>query len=157
MRSQRHPRVVVSHPASVEECAQPRSQSFRGPAGLAALGQPAEGEDGEVVCGDDVHVVPGSPHLHERGVVQGARLDICDTRVDGQERGARHAVLKAGPRRLPKRTSPRRESLIQSADASAEREDLCSRDPQPRSRHAAQRNVVRWARGSDRRDVPGAV
>jgi hypothetical protein len=51
-----------------------------------------------------------------------------DTGVDREERGSRHAVLEAGPRRTPERAGSAWESLIECADVPPEREDLRPRE-----------------------------
>ena len=65
----------------------------------------------------------GSSHVRRRGA-----FHPC---MDRQERGSWHAVLKAGPRRTPQRTSPPWQPLIERSDAPSEREDLRPRDSQP--------------------------
>ena len=136
VHSERLPRVVVSHSLPAEKRVEARSELVRPSADLAVVREPAEREDGEVTRGDDVHVVPRSPHLRERRVVPRVRPAAFHACVDRQDRGARHAVLKTGPCRLPQRSSTRREPPVERPDAPPEREDLISRDSQPRGRHA---------------------
>ena len=132
MHSERLSRVVVPHPTPAQEGVQASGQILRPLADLAAVRQPAEREHGEVARCDDVDVVPRPPHLHERGVLPGGRPGAFDPRVDRQERGSGHAVLKTGPRRTPQRTLAPWQPLIERSDAPPEREDLRSRDLQPR-------------------------
>ena len=112
-----------------------RSSAFC--AGLAAVRQPAEREHGQVARRDHVGVVPRSPHLHERGILPGGRHGALHPRMDRQERGPRHAVLQAGPRRPAQRASAPWQPLIERSDAPPERQDLRSRDLQPLSAHVA--------------------
>ena len=51
--------------------------------------------------------------------------------MDGKERGARHAVLQARPRRTPERARTAWEPLVERAHVPPEREDLCAREVEP--------------------------
>ena len=89
----------------------------------------------QVARGDDVHVVPRTPDLHERRVLPGGRSGAFHARVDREERGARHAVLQPGPRGLPQRPAARRESLVQRSDAPSDtRGSALACSPAPGSR-----------------------
>ena len=65
-------------------------------------------------------------------MLPGRRLDPAYPRVQREQRGSRHAVLQAGPRRPPQRLRAHRHSLVQRADSSPEGEDLLSRDLESR-------------------------
>src|SRR5438093_5250126 len=96
------------------------------------VGEPPEREDGEVPCRDDVRVVTRPPELYQRRVLPGRRLGPLDTRMDGEERSPRHAVLQARPRRTPERAPSAWEQLVERADLPPEREDLRPRQVEPR-------------------------
>ena len=93
--------------------------------------QPAEGEERRVPRVDDVGAVAGSPHLHEGRRLPGRRRRALHARVEGQQRGARHAVLQARPRRLPERRRARRQPFVERLDRPAEGEDLRARQAEP--------------------------
>jgi hypothetical protein len=59
-------------------------------------------------------------------------MRALDARVDGEERGPRHAVLQARPRRLPQRARTRRLPPVERPDAAPEGEDLLSRQVEQR-------------------------
>ena len=80
---------------------------------LAVVGEPPQREEREVALGDDVGLVPRPPELDERGMLPGRGLDLLDPRVQREERGSRHAVLQAGPRRPPQRLRAFGHSLVE--------------------------------------------
>ena len=82
--------------------------------------------------GDDVGAVARPPQLGERGILPRRRLDPVDPRVQREQRGSRHAVLQAGPRRPPQRLRARRQPLVEPTDPSSERQDLPPREPESR-------------------------
>jgi hypothetical protein len=51
--------------------------------------------------------------------------------VEGEQGGARHAVLQPGPRRPPERLLALRRALVETADAPAECQDLLPRELEP--------------------------
>ena len=61
-----------------------------------------------------------------------------DSRVDGEQRGARHGVLQPGPRGATERRRACWEALVERAYASTERDDLRLREFKPRdaARHS---------------------
>ena len=114
-------RLAVGHRPAVEERFEPVRQLLRIPTSGTIVGQPPKGEHRSVAFGDHVRAEPWPPQLHQRRVLPAARLGTLDTGMDRQERGPRHAVLQAGPRRGPQRVRTRRESLIEAAGASSKR------------------------------------
>ncbi len=82
MHPQRLTGIVVPHPAPAEQDVQALGQVLRQLA-LARVRQPAEREHGQIALGDDVDLVPRSPHLHEGGVIPGGRPGAFDARMDG--------------------------------------------------------------------------
>ena len=135
VHSQRPPGLVVPQLGAAEKDLQASGQIQRPSADLAAVREPAEREHGEIARRDDVHVVPRSPHLHERGVSPDGRAGTFHARVEGQQRRAGHAVLNTGPGGAPQRRSSSWQPLIERSDASSKREDLRSRKPESRSHH----------------------
>ncbi len=103
-------------------------------AALGVVGKPPEREQREVALGDDIGVVARPPELGERRILPRRRLDPVDPRVQRQQRGSRHAVLQAGPRRPPQRLRALRHPLVEPTDPSPERQDLLPREPESRSR-----------------------
>ena len=62
--------------------------------------------NGAVLRRDDVRAEPRTPQLDERRVLPGRRLGALDARMDRQQRGARHAVRQARPRRRRSESGP---------------------------------------------------
>jgi hypothetical protein len=55
--------------------------------------------------------------------------------MDREKRRAGHAVLEAGPRRLPERIRPGWEPLVERLDVASVREDLRPREVEPTPGH----------------------
>ena len=137
-------RSVIRVP--VELGVQPLGHALGPQPALRVVGKPPEREQREVALRDDVGVVTRAPQLGERRVLPGRRLDSSYPRVQGEQRGSRHAVLQAGPGCPPQRLRAHWHSLVERADSSSEGQDLLPRDPEsrfPRARHEL-RNPMRY-------------
>ena len=120
------PCLAVGHPAAGEVGVQPSGRVLRPPPPLRIVRQPPEREGREIARRDHVDLVARAPQLNERRVLPARRVGPLDPGVDRQERGPRHAVLQARPRRLPQRAPPGREPLVERADPPSEGQDLRS-------------------------------
>ena len=132
VHSERAPDLTVRHALRPEMEAQPLGHPFGPQAALGALREPAQREQREVALRDDIGLVTRSPELGERGMLPRRRLDPVDPRVQRQQRGPRHAVLQAGPRRTPQRLRALHHPLLEPADPSSERQDLLPGERQSR-------------------------
>src|SRR6266571_2362604 len=128
-------RLAERHPRAAEEAAHASGEVLRDAQRAAFVRQPPEREDREVPCRHDVRVVTRPPDLDERRVFPGRGLGPLNTRMDREERSARHAVLQARPRRTPKRAPSPWESRIKRADPAPECEDLCPGEAERRPCH----------------------
>src|SRR5581483_6372095 len=96
------------------------------------IGMSRDREERVVAGRHDVGAEARPPDLHERPVLPARGVRPLDARVDGEERGARHAVLEARPRRLPQRAGAGRQPLLEMPGAAPKREDLRARELEPR-------------------------
>ena len=131
--------LAVAHPPAVEEGVQAGGDVLCALPAAGVVRQPPEREDRAVARRHDVRAEPRPPDLDERRILPGRRLGPLDPRVDREERGARHAVLQARPRRTPERARAGWEPLVERADAPSEREDLRPREVEPRPRQVRPR------------------
>ena len=106
-RARRRPRRRSSSGRRGRRARRAARSSARPPA-LAPSGSRPSEKTAQVPRRDDVRAEPRTPELDERGVLPGRRPGALDPRMDRQERGARHAVLQAGPRGAPERRRGRR-------------------------------------------------
>lgn len=129
------PHQTHCHPVPTEGGVQASREDLRFPRGARIVRQPPEREDGDIACRDDVSVVSRTPELDEGRVLPGRRFSPLDTSVNREERGSRHTVLQARPRRPPQRTPSGREPLIESPHPPPEGKDLRASEVQTTCRH----------------------
>src|SRR5439155_21119286 len=122
--AKRPPRLAIFHRRAIKERVQASSEVLCDLSRTGLIRQPPESEDRDVPSRDDIRVVTRSPELDERRVSQRRRLGSGDARMDGEERGARHAVLQARPRRTPERARTAWEPLVERVHVPPERKDL---------------------------------
>ena len=122
---------AVRHSPTVEEGVQAGGEILGHPPAGLIVGEPPEREDRVVARVDGVRTEPRAPELDERRILPAGRVSPLDACVDREDRGARHAVLQARPRRTPERARAGWEPLVERADVPPEREDLRPREVEP--------------------------
>ena len=122
--AERAARLPVSHPGAAEHGVQAAGDVLRPVPALRVIGQRPEGEDGHVPGGDHKDAVPRPPQLNQRGVLPGAGIGSRHARMDGQQRGAGHAVLQPGPGGPPQGIRPAGTADVQAAGVAPEGQDL---------------------------------
>ena len=106
----RAPRLAVGHPGPGEVGVQSGGHVLGALPALRIVRQPPEREHGEIALRDHVDLVPRAPELDERRVGPAHGRGPLDPRVNRQERGPRHAVLQARPRRKSQLSAARGEA-----------------------------------------------
>jgi hypothetical protein len=95
--------------------------------------EPPEREYRVVLRGYDVGAEPRAPELDEGRVLPAGRPRVLDSRMDRQQRGARHGILQTGPRSPAERLRPGRQPFVKETGPQPEREDLKPRELEPRN------------------------
>jgi len=129
------PGFAVRHPAAVQEGIEPAGEIVGAATAQVVVGEATEGEDGQVLRGDDVRAEPRTPELGERRIRPGVRCRPVDAGVDREDGGPRHTVLQARPGGAPERRGARRQPLVQRPDAPSVPEDLFTGELEPGNRH----------------------
>ena len=96
------------------------------------VGQAAHRERRVIPGCHDIGAVPRPPDLDEGRVVERRGRSALDTRMDREQRRARHAVLEPGRGGTSQRADAPRHALVERLGASAIREDLLSCQSQSR-------------------------
>ena len=108
---------------------------LREPPSLLVVREPPAGEDREVAPRNDVRAESRPPQLDERGVLPRGRTRDLHASMDRERRRAGHAVLQAGPCRLPERFRAGQQPLVERLDIPSVGEDLRPREIEATLRH----------------------
>ena len=156
--------LAIRHPPIAEDVPHAGRHLLGDAPAARIVGPPAEREHRNIRGRNDVHAEPRPPYLDERGVLPRGRLGPRHASMDREQRGSRHAVLEAGPRRMPQRVRASWEPLVKRLDLPPEREDLGARERRAGdlSRHAASTGTTarkrlqdgfHWVAATDERDA----